>query len=90
MDLDVSRFNLSGESEPTASVHELLSPSKEAYKKRLAENLLSSDARESKILAFKAKARFCAGSRALRSSGHSPAPPRPCRLPRRPWTSTTA
>jgi len=55
MDLDVARFNLASDGEASSS-KEIQSPSKEAYKKRLAENLLASDAKEAKILAFKSKA----------------------------------
>jgi len=57
MDMNVARFNLAAEDADKVDVKEVLSPTKEAYKKRLAENLLASEnAKEAKILAFKTKA----------------------------------
>jgi cell division cycle protein 20 (cofactor of APC complex) len=58
MDLDMARYALSKENESKDASDcfaEVVSPSKEAYKKQLASTLLE-EGKESKILAFKAKA----------------------------------
>lgn len=92
MDLDCARYALGDAKEQTPGERsrpgELVSPTKEAYKRRLAENLLAGDEGNARVLSFKAKARtggkreprlrcpFVAAARAPRVRRASrPAPP---------------
>lgn len=59
MDLDVAHFALTRDIDAENHAAELVSPSKEEYKRRIAEGLAAGEKASSRILAFKSKVNNC-------------------------------